>query len=134
VWCLFWFDVGYVLVRTVYSALQKPLEHLAARKSAAAGASKSNTAGVSAGKQCEHQVGHVALGVAHNTHTTTRGTEAATVDEYSVKAVLAGMAVLTFVFTVTSFAALMATYTSKKVCAAVMVPQDGLGFESHPKA
>lgn len=114
VWCLFWFDVGYVLVCMVHKALQKPLERLAARR-VAASAARSGSPNGSTVNEAEES-GHVAIAVANSSQASSSNANPSGSQEYSVTTTLIGMAVLTLAFTVVSFAALMATYTSDKVC------------------
>ena len=113
VWCLFWFDVGYVLLRILHKALQKPLALRAARRAAAATAKTGSANGSTAN---ETESGHVAIAVPNGSQASNSNASTSGIQEYTDKATLIGMAVLTLAFTVVSFGALMATYTSDKVC------------------
>ncbi|WIA41852.1 hypothetical protein OEZ86_009178 [Tetradesmus obliquus] len=121
IWCLFWFDVGYVLLRMLHKAAVKQgwLRRQSESGSAAAAAKGSSdgaarTATTTKQTSSGDAVIDVANGSSSGVSDKAAAVQLAVAEEYSVKAVLIGMAVLTLAFTAVSFGAVMATYNSDK--------------------
>lgn len=144
VWCLFWFDVAYVLVCLLHSACKGLCARLGARSRVDTPAAASATAAAAtpaaadkpsqvqqqehvlvdfgassrAGPGCEERGAAAAEAGAS---TNSSAAPAAVVQEYSLCGVLVGVLLLTLAFTLVSSAAVMATYDSNKVCCAQLV-------------